>query len=135
MLGSYFPEKTNFYEETVKPKTLKTTTLNEIQKKTQIPFPDLLKIDTQGSEIDIIKGGSEILKNCKAILLECPIISYNIGAPTLSDYVEYLDSINYLPLDITETHYLDKVLVQIDIIFLRKDIFQKIYQGKKMLNF
>lgn len=130
---SYFPEKTNFYEETVKPKTLKTTTLNEIQKKTQIPFPDLLKIDTQGSEIDIIKGGSEILKNCKAILLECPIISYNIGAPTLSDYVEYLDSINYLPLDITETHYLDKVLVQIDIIFLRKDIFQKIYQGKKML--
>ena len=90
----------------------------------------MLKIDTQGSEIDIIKGGSEILKNCKAILLECPIISYNIGAPTLSDYVEYLDSINYLPLDITETHYLDKVLVQIDIIFLRKDIFQKFTKEK-----
>ena len=90
--------------------------LNEIQTKTQIPFPDFLKIDTQGSEIDILKGGNEILKNCKVILLECPIISYNIGAPSLSDYIKYLDSINYLPFDVTEIHHLDKVLVQVDIV-------------------
>jgi len=130
---SYFPEKTNFYENTIVPKTLQTTTLNEIQKKIQIPSPDFLKIDTQGSEIDILMGGSEILNNCKIILLECPIISYNTGAPPLNDYIKYLDSINYLPLEITEKHYLDKVLVQIDIVFLKKNIFQKIYKDKKML--
>ena len=130
---SYFPEKTNFYENKIVPKTLKTTTLNEIQKKIQIPPPDFLKIDTQGSEIDILKGGSEILNNCKVILLECPVISYNSGAPSLSDYIKYLDGINYLPLEITEKHYLDKVLIQIDIVFLKKDIFQKIYKDKKML--
>jgi hypothetical protein len=38
-----------------------------------------------------------------------------------------------LPLNITEIHHLDKVLVQVDIIFLKKDIFQKIYTDKKML--
>ena len=130
---SYFLEKTNFYEDTIIPKTLKTITLNEIQTKTQIPFPDFIKIDTQGSEIDILKGGNQILNNCKVILLECPIISYNIGAPQLSDYIEYLGSINYLPLDVTEIHHLDKVLIQADIIFLKKDIFQKIYKDKKML--
>lgn len=130
---SYFPEKTNFYENTIVPKTLQTTTLNDIQKKIQIPSPDFLKIDTQGSEIDILKGGSKILNNCKIILLECPIISYNTGAPTLNDYIEYLDSINYLPLEITEKHYLDKVLVQIDIVFLKKDIFKNIYKDKKIL--
>ena len=130
---SYFPEKTNFYENTIAPKTLKAITLNEIQKKNQIPFPDFLKIDTQGSEIDILRGGNEILNNCKIILLECPIISYNSGAPTLNDYIKYLDSINYLPFEITEMHYLDKVLAQIDIAFLKKNIFQKIYKDKKML--
>ena len=130
---SYFLEKTNFYEDTIIPKTLKTITLNEIQTKTQIPFPDFIKIDTQGSEIDILKGGNQILNNCKVILLECPIISYNIGAPSLSDYIEYLGSINYLPLDVTEIHHLDKVLIQADIIFLKKDIFQKIYKDEKML--
>ena len=107
--------------------------MNEIQKKNQIPFPDFLKIDTQGSEIDILRGGNEILNNCKIILLECPIISYNSGAPTLNDYIKYLDSINYLPFEITEMHYLDKVLAQIDIAFLKKNIFQKIYKDKKML--
>ena len=128
-----FLEKTNFYEDAIIPKTLKTITLNEIQTKTQIPFPDFIKIDTQGSEIDILKGGNQILNDCKVILLECPIISYNIGAPSLSDYIEYLGSINYLPLDVTEIHHLDKVLIQADIIFLKKDIFQKIYKDKKML--
>ena len=130
---SYFPEKTNFYENTIVPKTLQATTLNDIQKKIQIPPPDFLKIDTQGSEIDILKGGSKILNNCKIILLECPIISYNTGAPPLNDYIEYLDNINYLPLEITEKHYLDKVLVQIDIVFLKKDIFKNIYKDKKIL--
>ena len=103
------------------------------KKKIQIPPPDFLKIDTQGSEIDILKGGSKILNNCKIILLECPIISYNTGAPPLNDYIEYLDNINYLPLEITEKHYLDKVLVQIDIVFLKKDIFKNIYKDKKIL--
>ena len=132
---SYFLEKTNFYEKTIVPKTLRTTTLNEIQARNQTPFPDFLKVDTQGSEIDILKGASEILGNCKIILLECPVISYNTGAPSLSDYIKYLESINYLPLEITEIHYLDKVLVQIDIVFLKKGIYQKIYKDKKMLNF
>ena len=130
---SYFPEKTNFYEDEIKPKTLVSTTLNDIQLKSNIPPPDFLKIDTQGSEIDILKGGNEILKNCKAILLECPVISYNIGAPSFNEYISYMDSIGYLPSDITEIHHLDKVLVQVDIIFLKKNLFLEIYKEKKML--
>ena len=131
---SYYIEKTNFYEKEFKPKILDSTTLNNLQKEHEIPLPEFIKIDTQGSEIDILKGGNEILNNCKIILLECPIISYNEGAPSLDEYIKYLNKIDFLPLDITEVHHLDKVLVQIDIIFLKKDIFNKIYEGKKILN-
>ena len=132
---SYYREKTNFYEENKSPKIIKATTLNEIQKKEFLPLPDFIKIDTQGSELDILDGGNKILNKCKIILLECPIISYNEGAPTFTDYIENLNKLDYLPFDITEVHYLDKVLVQIDIIFLKKNIFQKIYKEKKFLNF
>ena len=131
---SYYLEKTNFYEEKIKPKVIKTTTLNEIQKKEGIPLPDFIKIDTQGSELDILVGGNKILEKCKIILLECPIISYNEGAPTFTDYINNLNKLDYLPFDITELHYLDKVLVQIDLIFLKKDIYNKIYKEKKFLN-
>ena len=130
---SYYLEKTNFYDDKIKPKIIETTTLDNLQKKHELPLPEFVKIDTQGSEIDILKGGEEVLKNCKIILLECPVISYNQGAPSFNYYIEYLNKINFLPLDITEVHHLDKVLVQVDIIFLKKEIFNKIYNEKKIL--
>ena len=129
---SYYREETDFYNPTA-PKQVSTTTLNLIQEKNNIPFPDFIKIDTQGSEIDILMGADEVLKNCKIILLECPIISYNKGAPAFDEYIKYLNKINYLPLDITELHYIDKVLIQVDIIFLKKEIFHKIFLNKKIL--
>ena len=131
---SYYLEKTNFYEKNLKPKVLKTTTLDDIQKINNLPLPDFIKVDTQGSEIDILKGSKKTLEKCKLILLECPIISYNNGAPNLNEYINYLNSIDFLPIDACEIHHIDKVFVQIDIIFLKKDIFYKIYNEKKILN-
>ena len=106
----------------------------DIQKINNLPLPDFIKVDTQGSEIDILKGSKKTLEKCKLILLECPIISYNNGAPNLNEYINYLNSIDFLPIDACEIHHIDKVFVQIDIIFLKKDIFYKIYNEKKILN-
>ena len=58
---SYFMENTNEYEE--KNFVIKTTTtLDVIVKKENLPLPDLLKIDTQGSELDILKGAKDTIK-------------------------------------------------------------------------
>lgn len=48
---------------------------------------DLIKLDCQGSELDILMGGLEIAKRAKAILLEVPHVEYNQGAPNK----EYID--------------------------------------------
>lgn len=131
---SYYLEKTNFYEKDIKPKVVRTTTLDNLQNINNLPLPDFIKVDTQGSEIDILKGSTKTLSKCKVILLECPIISYNNGAPNLNEYINYLDTIGFLPIDACEIHHIDKVFVQIDIIFLKKEIFYKIYDEKKILN-
>lgn len=130
---SYYLEQTNIYENKIKPKIRKTSTLDIIQKVNKLPLPDFLKIDTQGSEIDILKGGKKILKKCKIILLECPIISYNKGAPILDEYIKYLNTIGFLPFDVCEIHRKDDVFVQVDIIFLKKNLFKKINNQKKIL--
>tara|TARA_Y100001970_G_C14008726_1_gene737262 strand:+ start:121 stop:867 length:747 start_codon:yes stop_codon:yes gene_type:complete len=130
---SYYRENTDFYPNDIKPLIKKTTTLNIVQKTNNLPMPDFLKIDTQGSEIDILKGANQILKKCKIILLECPIINYNKGAPSIDQYINYLNSIEFLPFDACELHYIDNVLVQIDIIFLKKNIFAKITNKKPIL--
>ena len=131
---SYYIEKSIYYGKSLSPKIMQTSTLDILQKKNDLPYPDFIKIDTQGSEIDILSGGNETLKKCKIVLLECPIVSYNDGAPNLDEYIKYLDKIGYLPIEICDIHHMDKVLVQIDIMFLKKDIFNKIYTDKKVLN-
>tara|TARA_B110000263_G_C15197360_1_gene459004 strand:+ start:79 stop:825 length:747 start_codon:yes stop_codon:yes gene_type:complete len=131
---SYYPEQTNFYEKNLLPKIKKTNTLDNIVTKNNLPFPDFIKIDTQGSEIDILKGGKKIVENCKIILLECPIIQYNLGSPNLSEYIDYLNLINFVPYDICEIHNIDKILIQIDILFIKKSIIEKMNKDKKILN-
>lgn len=131
---SYYREKSKYYENSLSPKKLLTSTLDIIREKNNLPLPDLIKIDTQGSEIDILKGAQKTIKNCKILFIECPIVSYNEGAPNLSEYVNYLNKIGFLPIEITDMHYIDKVLIQADIVFLKKEIFNKIYTDKKVLN-
>jgi|TARA_B110000967_G_C18863097_1_gene551153 FkbM family methyltransferase len=131
---SYFLEQTNMYESNIKPKIKTTTTIDKIIKHQKFKLPDFIKIDTQGSEIDILKGAKNTLSKCNLIFLECPIVEYNLNSPNLNEYVEYLNSINFVPFDICEIHYIDNILVQIDILFIKKKIFKKIYKGKKILN-
>ena len=64
----------------------------------------------------------------------CPIIEYNLRAPNLDDYIKYLNSINFVPYDLCEIHKIDNILIQIDILFIKKSIFNNLYPGKKILN-
>ncbi len=131
---SYFIEQTNLYKNDCKPKLKKTSTIDNLIKNNNLPVPNFIKIDTQGSELDILKGASKSLSNCSLIYLECPIIEYNLKSPNLNDYIEYLNSIDFIPYDICDTHRIDNVLIQIDILFIKKSIFHEIHPEKKILN-
>ena len=50
------------------------------------------------------------------------------------NYVKYLSSINFVPYDICEVHKIDNILIQFDILFIKKPIFNEIYPNKKILN-
>ena len=47
--------------------------------------------------------------DCKQI-----IIDYNKNSPNLTEYVNYLNLIGFIPSDICEVHRIDEVLIQID---------------------
>jgi FkbM family methyltransferase len=114
---SIFQEQTSYYKN-IPPIIRKTTTLD-------ILFPnksfDFIKIDCQGAELEILKGGQQLVSTADVLLLECPFAGcYNKDAPTFLDYISYVDSIGFSPLHITEQHHANNVLIQIDILFLRK---------------
>ena len=131
---SYYIEQTEFYKNSSNAKLKKTNTLDNVIQNNNLPLPNLIKIDTQGSELDILKGTKKSLLNCSLIYLECPIIEYNLQSPNLNNYIEYLNSIGFVPYDICETHKIDNILIQIDLLFIKKSIFHEIHPEKKILN-
>tara|TARA_Y100001972_G_C7563379_1_gene282874 strand:- start:75 stop:722 length:648 start_codon:yes stop_codon:yes gene_type:complete len=83
---------------------------------------DLIKIDTQGSELDIIKGGLGICKKSSYIILEVATIEYNIGAPTESEVISFMDSIGFKNMITIGEHVdNDNIIIQKDIVFKNKN--------------
>ena len=82
---------------------------------------DLIKIDTQGSELDIISGGIELCKKTSGILLEVSLTQYNEGAPLYDEVIKYMKEIGFISvaiLDESRNHGAH----QQDILFLNQNI-------------
>lgn len=114
---SLYKENTKYYTN-ITPLYRTTTTLDILFPNRQFDF---IKIDCQGAELDILRGGEHLVQNTDVLLLECSFAcEYNKGAPKFVDYITYLDSIGFSVFDIPELHRANNVLIQIDILFLRK---------------
>lgn len=63
---------------------------------------DLIKIDTQGSELDIITGGINLCKKAKGILLEVSLTQYNEGAPLYQEVLDFMKGIGFFPAEVLD---------------------------------
>jgi FkbM family methyltransferase len=82
---------------------------------------DLIKIDTQGSELDIISGGMEICKKAKGMLLEVSITQYNEGAPLYDDVIQFMENIGFTLKEILDSSF-NHGSHQQDILFINKNL-------------
>lgn len=72
-------------------------TLNDFIKEKRIAKIDLLKIDTEGFELEVLKGGENILSSgsVSAIIAECGLSNTNDRNTKLADLINYLDKFGY----------------------------------------
>lgn len=122
---SYYKETTTIYDEQPSIK-MPTVTLDELIEEHNLPIPQLLKLDTQGSELDILEGATKLIGKTQMIVTELPIIEYNKGAPKISDYLDYFRAHDYIPIDIVEVHRGEETLIQLDILFALRSAKNKV---------
>jgi hypothetical protein len=79
---------------------------------------DLIKIDTQGSELDIISGGYQICSKAKGILLEVSLTQYNENAPLYDEVIQFMDNLGYKIAEILDEK-IHPTLHQQDILFIK----------------
>jgi FkbM family methyltransferase len=89
-----------------------------LQKETNI----LIKIDSQGAEIPILKGSTSILEKTNFIILEIPFFGqYNEGVPNFLEHITFMNTIGFVVYDIIDTHYINNFNMQVDILFINKN--------------
>jgi FkbM family methyltransferase len=128
--NSYYKEDTPHYNDKPVEKRI-TNTLDNIYDETE-SF-DLIKMDTQGSELDIIKGGLRLISKAKGIILEENIVPFNFGAPLHDEIKSYMESIGFILVDILDdknygiqNSKLEHVPHhEIDTLYIRKDLLNE----------
>jgi FkbM family methyltransferase len=123
---SYYKENTVHYDNKTATR-FPACTLESVVQQGELPIPNFIKIDTQGSELDVLRGAESFLNQVDLIYLECPIIEYNLGAPTIQDYLDYMREQKFVPTDILEVHRNENVLLQVDIMFINNDTKNRLY--------
>lgn len=120
---SLYMEKTEHYGPASKVRR-ETRTLSQLCQEEKIPYPDFIKLDVQGAELDVLRGGGNLLQSCSLVLMECPIVDYNQGAPSFDQYLDFMRENQFRPIAITEQHTRGHLLLQIDVLFARKDLLE-----------
>jgi len=113
--SSIYKETTPFYKNPHEVK-IKTTTLDSIVNPTTVY--DYIKIDVQGAELDVIKGGLHTILNSSFLQLELSILKYNEGAPLIGDIISFLNPLGFKVFDIGSLNYWNGKLNQSDFLFI-----------------
>ena len=93
------------------------TTANESLNKLNIKHLDFLKIDTQGSELEILKGLGEYRP--LIIKVEAQVVPMYEDVPNWSELMNYLYKINYMTSEWVEMGpHLTRSPVEMDMIFI-----------------
>jgi len=95
--NSYYKENTPHYINCIE-EVRKTNTLDNMYGD-DIQF-DIIKLDTQGSELDILKGGEKLLKNTKGLIIEETVLyDFNYNAPKDEELKKYLQENGFILVD------------------------------------
>ena len=87
--NSRYLENNAIFKKNSKKKTMSIKTLDRVVKENKLPLPDIMKIDVQGSELDVMRGAKNCLKNTKVLIIEAQHTNWNDGAPQVQEVLDY----------------------------------------------
>lgn len=95
--------------------------MDSFLKNKQIAGPIFMKIDVQGSELDVLKSASQCLKSVDVVMLEVSVANLYEGMSTFDDVYQYLKKNGFKFVDICDKEFslVDKKILFFDAIFIK----------------
>lgn len=98
---------TNAYSADVSEQTVRTMTLDNYLTANRLSFPQWVKLDTEGAEINILRGARDVLKSGTVIVCELHPYAWNEFGTTFEELLQIVRecgrSIRYLDEDLKIT--------------------------------
>lgn len=118
--SSVFAETSHVQRQAV---TRKLTTLDTLlQRHPSFSDANCLKLDTQGYELEVLKGASRLLTTLDAVLMEVSLLQVNAGCPLFAEVVSFMTSHDFVVFDFcSQIRRRDGVLWQTDLLFIRRN--------------
>jgi len=91
----------------------------------------IIKIDTQGNELEVIEGGLKTISRASILLLECSFVKqYEKKEHTFTRCVNLLSKVNMHPIVFQPPHgsyKLSTYAIERNVIFVKKELLKKVY--------
>ncbi|MCZ4221795.1 FkbM family methyltransferase [Pedobacter rhodius] len=96
--------------------------LDEVAFNAGFETADLIKLDTQGSELEILKGGEKVLQTAQLVLVEVSLLQIYKGAPLVDEVINFMKDRGFVLYDICSVmrRPYDKALFQSDFLFIKQ---------------
>ena len=98
-------------------------TLDSLLAREVIPPPAFMKLDVQGYELEILRGGQRALAAAQAVLLEVNVYHLSPEMPVVLDVLNYMDAHGFFWYDILGLlrRRPDDAMSHLDFLFLRRN--------------
>lgn len=102
---------------------LPVTTLDHEVASRKLVGPFLIKFDTHGFELPILKGATAVLEKTEVIIMECYAQHLMPESLTFPQICSYLDNLGFRCIDVVDPVWrtYDDSFWQMDLIFIRKE--------------
>ena len=96
--------------------------LDDLCSQKRPPTPYLIKVDTQGSELDVLKGATRALEDTVFVTLEASLFEFFRGGPQIGSCITFMKDRGFVPYDCFGLQYrlLDGAMSQLDLAFVRE---------------
>jgi FkbM family methyltransferase len=104
-------------------RTIAMRRIDSLVDRLKCAGPIMLKVDTQGSELDVVRGATGVLDRIEVIVLEVSLFNFGHAQPEMAEVVNFMSDLGYVPYDMFDGYNrpLDNALGQIDIAFVKAD--------------
>jgi FkbM family methyltransferase len=120
---SFLPAKNERLSNAGIQRSVPVKTLDSMMKTKQIPAPDLIKVDTEGYELEVLKGGQLALCSAELVVLEVSLYERLPKMPIFHEVVAFMTGLGFVLYDIPgfhRRHDTAGVLVACDLCFIRE---------------